>query len=356
MKKILRFSLSLCLLSSFLKILCSCEGGRAENTNTYNIKGEFRIMFWNTENLFDYHNDSLPGDDEFLPGSIRHWTKERYQKKILNVYKTILAAGINKPPEIIGLCEIESQQVLFDLLKETPFSYFKYRFVHHESPDRRGIDVALLYDPQSVKIVEEYVIPVDLTLAGGGATRDILYVRAGFSFGDTISLFVNHWPSKYGGAGITEEFRKIAAEKLKNRVSTVQTDYLAEKILIMGDFNDPPESRSISVHLGCKKPDGVINGKLLYNLSETNAGDIRGTLKYEGMWELLDQFIVNGYILKTKNGLYTGTTKFRIFSPSFLLENDDIYGGKKIFRTWNGMKYQGGFSDHLPVILDLESR
>ena len=356
MKNLLKFSISLFLLIFLIILICSCEKGRAGNMLNYNGQSGYRIMFWNTENLFDYLNDSISDDNEFLPGSIRHWTKERYQTKLLKVYKTILAAGIQKPPEIIGLCEIENSKVLFDLLKETPLSYFKYRFVHHESPDRRGIDVALLYDPSSIKIIEEHPIPVDLYAAGGGTTRDILYVRAGFSSGDTISIFVNHWPSKYGGAGTTENFRRITAEKLRNSVKELQMKFLTEKIVIMGDFNDPPESRSISVHLGSEKPGEIIQGNLLYNLSETKAGDIRGTLKYEGMWELMDQFIVNGNSLNEKTGLHTGSRFFQIFSPDFLFKDDDVYGGRKPFRTWNGMKYQGGFSDHLPVILNLISK
>jgi hypothetical protein len=355
-KHFINISIILCLLILVITLACSCEKGRAENNLRYDNQNGYRIMFWNTENLFDYENDSLKEDDEFLPSGIRHWTKERYQKKLFNVYKTILAAGLLRPPEIIGLCEIENRKVLFDLLKVTPLSYFKYRFVHHESQDRRGIDVALLYDPLSIKIVEEHIIPVDLSGVRGGTTRDILYVRAKLSFGDTISFFVNHWPSKYGGAGITEDFRRIAAEKLRNSLKEIQTKFLDEKIIIMGDFNDPPESNSISVYLRCEKLDKIIHGNSLYNLSETGTGDIHGTIKYEGMWELMDQFIVNGNSLKEITGLHTGSGFFNIFSPAFLLENDDVYGGKKPFRTWNGMKYQGGFSDHLPVILDLVSK
>ena len=350
---IISFCITLCLSTV---ILCSsCENGRPDfNCTTEEIKG-YRIIFWNTENLFDYLDDSAKDDNEFLPGSMRNWTKERYRKKLMNVYKVIVAAGIHNPPEIIGLCEIENRKVILDLLKETPLKFYQYRFVHHESPDKRGIDVALIYNSQFIEIVEEYAIGVNLQPAGG-ETRDILYVRIAFKSADTISFFINHWPSKYGGSGFTEDSRRMVAEKLRDYTSSVLRKFPSEKIIIMGDFNDPPESNSISGLVCDEKNDKYINGDFLYNLSNIGKARIYGTNKYQGIWEIIDQFIVSGNCIKDTIGLYTGAEFFSIFSPDFLLEDDKVYGGKKPFRTWNGMKYQGGFSDHLPVILDLKYR
>ncbi len=314
---------------------------------------KYRIMFWNTENLFDYLNDTLTEDEEFLPESIRHWTREKYEEKLIHVYKTIFSAGFQIPPEIIGLCEIENKKVIFDLIQGTPFKYFKYKFVHHESSDRRGIDVAFQYNPGSIRVIEERPLPVNLNKINGGGTRDILYVRAAFLCEDTVSFFINHWPSKYGGAGITEKFRKFAAETLRMSIDSLQKRLPKEKIIIMGDFNDPPESNSILLHLGCVET--LENGQpvKLFNVSKARGLEFQGSHKYQGIWEMLDQFIVNGYMLRNCSKLCTSMEYFKVYSPSFLLENDNNYGGKKPFRTWNGMKYQAGFSDHLPILLDL---
>lgn len=326
---------------------------KGEN-HLYGSKPACRIMFWNPENLFDTFNDSLTGDDEFLPYGIRHWTPERYRKKLIHVYQTILAAGYDGPPEIIGLCEIENKTVLFNLIRETPFRHFRYKFVHYESPDRRGIDVAMLYNPEYIKVIEEAVFPVDLSDERGDRGRDILYVRAALKSVDTISLFINHWPSKYGGAGITESYRMKAAGILRRSINDLLLRFPDEQIVIMGDFNDPPESNSVSIHLNCRTPGKMIRNDMLYNLT-TNAGSkVFGTYKYQGIWEMLDQFIVSGNLLLNEKGMKTGMDKFKIFAPQFLLEHDEVYGGEKPYRTYNGMKYQPGFSDHLPVYIDME--
>lgn len=340
----------------FLPIFLWCSTDEYHKTSDNKSPGylkNWRIMFWNTENLFDTYNDSLTDDEEFLPSGVRHWTVERYHEKLLRVYKVLLAGGMEKPPEIIGLCEIENRGVLLDLTRDTPLRYFNYGFVHYESRDSRGSDVALLYNPRCVRILESASCPVDLSSEGGGFTRDILFVRVLFGSGDPVSVFINHWPSKYGGVGRTEGFRRLAAETLKNLARDILVRFPDEPVIIMGDFNDPPESNSISLHMECLEPDDILLNDKLYNLSMNTNGRIPGSYKYQGIWEQLDQFIVNGILLTGKTGFYTDEDKFRIFAPGFLLEEDITYGGYKPFRTYNGMIYQAGFSDHLPVYIDL---
>lgn len=304
---------------------------------------DIRIMFWNVENLFDCYDDTLTGDNEYVPGGIRGWNSTRYKLKINNLYKTIVAAGILDPPEMIGVCEIENRKVILDLLTSTPFSGCNYRFIHYDSPDRRGIDVALFYNPARLKVIGEKVIPV--VLNSGSLTRDILYVRMNVLPGDTLSVFVNHWPSKYGGAGITEEYRESAARTLVCNISMLQDTLPLEKILIMGDFNDTPESRSIRYL--CDSAENIVN------LAESYKGVIPGSYKFEGVWEMIDQIFISKSLLYRGTGFSCKNDSYKVFSPGFLQEADEKFGGIKPFRTYNGMIYQGGFSDHFPVTVDL---
>lgn len=309
-------------------------------------------MFWNPENFFDYYNDSVKNDEEFLPYGMRAWDSVRYQKKLQNTYKVIMAAGEWTPPDIIGLCEIENRKVLFDLLRNTPFSFFNYRFVHHESRDRRGIDVALLYNADKLKLLWDTAIPVVFAHEIESRTRDILCARLLKEPADTLSLFVNHWPSKYGGAGITGDLREEAAACLGNFVCKTLNHSPADKIIIMGDFNDPPVSKAVLklLSMQCIGTDSL---PALINLASNYKGDVQGSYKFQGSWELLDQIMVSRNLLTGGEGLHVRPGSFRVFSPDYLFERDDKFGGFKPFRTYSGYTYSGGFSDHLPVLLDL---
>jgi len=312
-----------------------------------------RIMFWNAENLFDCQKDSISSDEEFLPYGIRGWNSSRYQRKIGNMYKVFIAAGDWEPPDLIGLCEIENKNVIFGLLRDTPFSYYNYRFVHHDSPDRRGIDVALLYNPASVEVISETFIPVRLSKDPDSKTRDILKAEIKSKTGDTLMIFVNHWPSKYGGAGYTADLRKTVAKILADSIYKVLKVDPLKKIIVMGDFNDPPESSSMDDLCRKSYRFGTIEKPLLVNLSEVYSGTINGSYKFEGSWSLIDQVLVSESLTSNGNNEHVLRSVFRVFSPGFLMEKDEKYGGTKPFRTYAGMVYQGGYSDHLPVILDL---
>lgn len=312
-------------------------------------KVSYRIMFWNVENLFDTFNDSLTNDDEFTPAGIRRWTYSRYQQKITNIFKVLSAAGDPYPPEIIALCEVENKRVLKDITFSSPFLRYGYEIIHQDSGDPRGIDVAVLYNPQEVRVLNKEFITPGPEVLGKRGTRDIVYVEALIRSKDTINLFFTHWPSKYGGAGITEPHRKQIAGLLRFSIDTLQENRADAKIIIGGDFNDPPDAESINEVLGAVcAGNGPVGSSRLYNVS---CGASQGTNKYRGIWQVIDQFMVTGNILGTpvSNG-FSGVV-FEIFDREFLLERDEVYPGLKPNRTWEGMRYKGGFSDHLPVIL-----
>ncbi|MGM0498239.1 MAG: endonuclease, partial [Bacteroidota bacterium] len=306
-----------------------------------------RFMFYNVENLFDTIENPDANDEEFLPGGTRNWNGFRYYQKKNRIYKTIMAAGGWRPPELIGLCEIENETVLEDILWNTPFSKFEYKYIHKNSPDHRGIDVALLYDPERFFPVSEKYIRLKLP-DEYSSTREILYAKGHTKQNDTIHVFVNHWPSKYGGAAKSQPKRNIAAKTLKAVTDSILKSEKQAKLIITGDFNDGPTAESIQGYLKVKAPaDSVINQNL-YNLSEHWLNEVYGTYKYQGQWSVIDQLIVSGSLLKNSKELKTTEEDAHIFAPSFLLEKDEKYIGKKPYRTYVGFKYNGGFSDHLP--------
>ena len=333
-----------------LLLLFACQEPPHSRVSGSTPRGDCRIMFWNAENLFDCYKDSLKDDDEFLPYGMRGWNSVRYKQKLKNMYKVFVAAGDWNPPDLIGLCEIENKNVLYGLLKDTPFSYYNYRFVHHESPDRRGIDVALLYNPTTIEVLDEWPVPVVLSAKSGYRGRDILYVRVRHTDLDTLSLFVNHWPSKYGGAGITADLRESVAAILSDAIAEVLRKHPGEKIVVMGDFNDPPESSSFDA-LGFGHDSLCI--PFLVNVASDYKAAIPGSYKFEGSWQLIDQFLVSKNFLSGEERALVNSTSFTVFAPDFLLEKDEKFGGVKPKRTYAGYVYHGGYSDHLPVVLDL---
>ncbi len=314
----------------------------------------FRIMFYNTENFFDTIDDPKTNDNEFLPDAKRHWTSKRYYTKLNRLYKTIISIGI-QPPSIVGLCEIENDRVLHDIVKNTPLIKFNYHFIHHDSPDKRGIDVALLYRPDLFKPLKNEFIAIHFPFDTALRTREILYSKGIALQSDTIHVFVNHWPSRTGGEYRSEPLRNFVAKTLRYKVDSLFAINAATKIIIIGDMNDEPDNASISKYLNAKKTDQPILQGILYNLSERWLGNtaLIGTIKYQGNWYIFDQVIVSGSILKPLKGLSCNLNAANIYFPDFLLTNDKKYSGKMPFRTYNGYKYAGGFSDHLPVFFDL---
>lgn len=312
---------------------------------------KFAVVFYNTENLFDWKDDPLTEDDEFTPEGDRHWTYSKFQQKIDNTAKVILNAAEWDVPTVIGLCEIENRDVLERLTNTTVLKNVPFKIIHKESPDPRGIDVAMLYNSKVFYPLSYDYVPFSEADGSTRKTREILYVSGIVAEQDTIHLFMNHWPSRYSGLLETRALRNRAADILRQRVDSVLKINPAAKIVIMGDFNDQPSDESLEKHLVSRMKAGS-----LVNLStEWMNADI-GTLKYQSQWFVFDQIIISSGLLKTDAGIYTESTWAKIINSGFLLEPDDRYGGLKPFRTYVGYRYNGGFGDHLPVKLKLGIR
>jgi len=317
----------------------------------------FRVMFWNVENLFDIRNDLLKNDEEFLPEATRRWTFFRYRDKLKKVAKTIVASGNEEQvPDLVGLCEVESDSCLYDLVKRSPLREAGYRYVMTDSPDRRGIDVALLYQRSSFRYLQHQSIRIPHEQVKRDPTRDILHVSGRILSGDTLDVVVCHMPSRSGGKSRTEPFRLLTAGIVRRTVDSLMQVRLHPHLIIMGDFNDYPSDKALHKVL-CGRGD-------LRNLMEDME---EGTYRYRGEWGIFDQFLISENMLakkenvKAKNKNVKAKIKYagaylknvQILRHPFLLKEDDRYGGDKPFRTYNGLKYEGGYSDHLPIALDL---
>lgn len=290
------------------------------------------IAFWNCENYFDTQHDTLKDDYAFTPSGDNHWTPKRYADKRNKIYKIIAAM---KWPVAVGLAEVENDRVLRDLCLGTPLRKKGYNFVHFESPNPRGADCALLYREKIFHLLETKQISVSDSDAEF-YTRDILMV-GGILDNDTCYLLVNHWPSKLGGA-FADQQRLAIAYRLRYLMDSLQRSHPDALILAMGDFNASPEEEAISKGLGFGRSNRNSSG--FYNLMASLPKGT-GSYKYQDSWSYIDQFISNREL------------PVEIFSPDFMLSDDPKHLGKKPFRTYLGMRYLGGYSDHLPIIATL---
>lgn len=315
----------------------------------------FRVMFYNVENLFDTKDDSLKHDEEFLPEGAMRWTGWKYWEKLKNISRVITAVGEMQSPVLVGLCEVENDSVIFDLTHRAPLRAQRYEFVITNSPDNRGIDVALLYQSDQFKLLSFSEYCVFFSDPSSSPTRNILHATGRIILGDTLDVFVCHFPSRRGGQLASEHKRLDAAELLREKVDSLFSIRQTANIIIMGDFNDHPDNRSLAETLNARSIHSPIASHALYNLflHRIHARDF-GTYKYAGRWEVLDQLIVTGNLLNENNRLKIKEKEAHVFNPDFLLENDKRYSGKRPFRTNLGPRYIGGFSDHLPVFFDLE--
>lgn len=328
-------------------LLCWAAGFIAMNLVA---QQQFLVMEYNVENLFDCRHDSLKNDLEFMPESPRGWTYSKFSKKIESISRVILSASGEQVPDLVGLCEVENEFCANTLVRYSPLREAGYEYVMTDSPDERGIDVLLLYQPYTFKLLEKRIISVPTTTIGGRPTRDILHVSGLVITGDTLDVFLVHFPSRSGGWRKTEPYRLMAASCLKSASDSIMRSRINPYIIIMGDFNDYPSNKSLVEILDARKPGNNPEPYSLYNLMDGKNG---GTYKYRGEWGILDQMIVSGTLIDGRN-IKTSYFKARILDFSFLMEEDDRFGGDAPFRTYHGMRYKGGYSDHLPVLLELE--
>ena len=335
----------------FLAYSCAGQDISAEQRD----KNTIRICFYNLENFFDYEKNPKKNDGDFTPEGSYRWTKTRFEKKAKNIAKVFAAIGQWSLPEIIGVCEIENETAIRYLLYNTSLAAEKYKYVYYESPDIRGINVSLFYRTDKFRMICSYPIPIKDSLNPAFKTRDILYVQGVLvpDCEDTLHLFVNHWPSRYGGYAATISKRNLAAATLRLKVDSLLLINPHTRILIMGDFNDYPDDESITSYLRASDTTDYKDGNLINTMFPYLKKNSIGTHKYRQQWGILDQFIVSSGLYYSQNGLRTTTTGI-IFSSDFLLENDNKDMGKKPFRTYSGRRYIGGFSDHLPIYIDLK--
>lgn len=337
-------------MKRLLWIIFFLPGHICSGQNPQESEEGIRVMFYNVENLFHPSNDSLKNDDEFTPEGTRYWSWKRYYDKVNKVGKIAIAVGEWEPPVIIGLCEIEDINCLKDIVFNSPLKKFGYQIVHQESADRRGIDVALLYRPNYFELLHQQAIVLKFG-ADSRPTRDILYVK-GLSNNDTLHFFVNHWPSRYGGQLATAPKREYAAEVLRSKYDSILNIHPDAAILAMGDFNDHPDDPSMLKILRAKKTiDEMKDGDLLNLIWQYEFK--KGTHKYDHEWGILDQFIASSGLITGNSGFKTPLEKAQIFDADYLLEEEKDGVGKKTNRTYVGFKYHGGYSDHLPILVDI---
>lgn len=310
-----------------------------------------RAMFYNLENLFDVYDDTLKNDESFLPQGDHHWSSYKYYQKSNNLGKTILSVGGWEGVEIIGLCEVENRKVLEDLVHKTVLKQTDYQILHTESPDKRGIDVALLYRADKITIDTVQYIQVFLG-KDQRPTRDVLYATLLTSNNARLHVFVNHWPSRYGGQMKSDPKRKMAARVVRGYVDSIMIAEPTANILLMGDFNDEPENESIHDVLRATSDSTFSDSTALYNLMSPIRGN-HGTHKYQGAWGVLDQFMVTKSLFRGEKNLQIIEGPF-IFRAPFLMAKETKYPGWTPYRTFIGFKYMGGYSDHLPIFVDLQ--
>jgi predicted extracellular nuclease len=338
-------------ITSFLLLSCAIN---KEEKKEIEKRGDFRVMFYNAENFFDTKHDSLKNDYEFLPDGKKFWDNRKLYEKINNLSKVITAVGQWEQPELVGMCEIENQNVLEMLVSNSPIFKTHYKIVHKESPDHRGIDVALLYRKERFTPIKFETFEIKMPFSPSTKTRDLLYVKGLVLGKDTLHVFVNHWPSRWGGQLESEAKRVFVAQKLKSITDSIFKLNNKANILIMGDFNDEPENISIKNYLRAGLEEQTpANDTSLYNLTAIlHKKTGQGTHKYQGTWGVLDQMIVSGALLNKQNKIYTSYNNSHIYIAPFLLEPDLKYTGEQVKRTYIGYSYHGGFSDHLPVYTD----
>ncbi len=317
-------------------------------------QGEYRIRtiaFYNVENLFDTQNDSLTFDDDRTPLGKDRWTKARYRRKLDNISKVLSEIGkevSGTSPDLIGLCEVENQQVVEELIDRPILRDKGYGIVHFDSPDRRGIDVALLYK-KSVFLPTSFESPRLLLIDGDGErnyTRDQLVV-GGLLDNEPLHVIINHWPSRSGGESRSKPNR-LAAAKLNSRIidSITRLDVSA-KIISMGDLNDNPVDDSLKKVLRTQGKKSDLQVGALFNPMEKLFKMGAGSLAYRDQWYLFDQIFFTANLVHSEKGRYR-FWKAGIFGPSYLITQKGPYKGYP-FRTYAGGNYTGGFSDHLPV-------
>lgn len=321
------------VVTGWLLALCIACGAQSE--------ARLMVVELNTENLFDTQHDSLKNDLDFLPDGAMHWTRPKYWQKVNRIAQAIVSCGVDSTtavlPDLVALCEVENDTVLRDLTKRSLLRKARYEYVMTDSPDERGIDVALLYSPFTFRLIAADTIRVK-PLRGFRPTRDILYVKGEIITGDTLHCFVIHAPSRRGGEMATRPYRLHVAQVLAERIDSLRAIYPQAQIIVTGDFNDYTRN----------KPLILLQSHLLTDVSANARGThgAKGTYRYQGEWGSLDHILVS-------DNITSKVISCHVNDMPFLLEEDKKYGGVKPRRNHIGMKSNHGYSDHLPLVIRL---
>ena len=298
----------------------------------FSFSQSLTLVELNCENLFDCRHDSLKQDMEWLPDGQRKWTPGRYWRKVNQIGQEILSCQQDGIPDLVALVEVENDSCMFDLTRRSLLRNAGYEYLMTSSPDVRGIDVALLYQPFSFRPICYECLDVT-PLEGMRPTRDILYVQGEIISGDTLHVFVVHAPSRFGGEKQTRPNRRVVMNRIVEAIRLLPTD---AKIIVAGDFNDYADSPSLL----------FLQENGLHNITRNAKGShgAEGTYRYEGRWQSIDHVLVSPVLRDSVAQTYVND------SP-FLLQEDKKYGGVKPLRTFIGLRYQRGFSDHLPLVV-----
>ena len=335
-----------------LLILCLFCFGSSRSQEIFDVR---TIAFYNLENLFDTVNDTTHFDDDRTPNGSARWTQKRYVKKLESLAQVISSLGTlshDKAPVILGVCEVENQQVLLDLIRQPLLQAVNYAFIHADSPDERGIDVAMLYDqdhfiPASYHLQEVRLFDERMR---NDATRDQLVV-VGYLDGEEIGFIVNHWPSRRGGTQRSEPNRLHAARVTRRLIDSLGNEHPGMPLFIMGDFNDNPTNKSIKQVLQSRGVIDSLGTYQLFNPMDKLFAKGYGTIGYRDRWSLFDQILLNSYASITSREGYR-FWKAGIYMPPYLVQATGRYKGYPK-STYIAGRYKGGYSDHFPVYLHL---
>lgn len=320
-------------------------------------KGEHKIAaigFYNLENLFDTLDSPTTNDADFLPGGRLHWDREKYASKQANLAKVISLLATEKTPDgvaLLGVAEVENQQVLEDLVQQPAIRDRHYQIVHFDSPDERGIDVGLLYQAKYFTVTATKALPVIINEPSTGDrdfTRDVLYVGGLFD-GEPLHVLVNHWPSRSGGESASAWRRGEAARVCRAMVDSLLTADPDAKIVVMGDLNDDPNNKSLTEVLRAVRNSNKIKSTELYNPMYDLFMNGDGTLAYRDAWNLFDQLIVSKGLVWKKSGGWQ-FYKPVVYRQPWLFQEQGAFRGYPL-RTFVGDIFLNGYSDHLPVYM-----
>jgi endonuclease/exonuclease/phosphatase family metal-dependent hydrolase len=300
------------------------------------VFAQLTLVELNCENLFDIRHDEGKDDMEFTPEGQRRWTKTRYWRKLNHIGQEILSCS-EELPAMVVLVEVENDSVLRDLTRRSLLRGARYDYLMTESSDVRGLDIAWLYQPDLVRPLCYETVPVT-PLEGMRPTRDILYVRGRVVSGDTLHVYVVHAPSRYGGERYSRPFRQAVARRLCQSLDSLHAVSPDARVLVAGDFNDDADGPALRQIEHC----GVRN----LTRDATGQNGAHGTYRYEGEWGSIDHVFGSSTIVSLVDSVF-------IHAPRFLLEKEPRYGGFRPRRTYQGMQYQPGYSDHLPLVVRL---